>query len=87
MTTQTTVQSIVPRGHLDVTMEFAVQTVESVIITLQRENMNATVHQDGYLFLIVEDHITHVVVILVRTMEHVKLMELITFVIAFHVSF
>ena len=49
--------------------------------------MNATVHQNGYPFLVAEDHITHVVVILVRMVEHVKLMELITFVIVFHVSF
>ena len=49
--------------------------------------MNATAHQDGYLFLVVEDLITHVVVVLVRMVEHVKLMELITFVIVFHMSF
>ena len=33
VTTQTTVQSIVLRSHMDVTMEFAVQTMEPVIIT------------------------------------------------------
>ena len=48
--------------------------------------MNATVHQDGYLFLVVEDQLTHVMVIFVRTVEHVWLMDLTTFVIAFHVS-
>ena len=49
--------------------------------------MNATVHQDGYLVLDVKDHLTHAVVILVRMVERVMLMELIVFVIAFHVSF
>ena len=49
--------------------------------------MNATVHQDGYLYLVAEDHINHVMITLVRTMEHVKLMETTTFVIAFHVSY
>ena len=33
VTTQTTVQSIVLRSHMDVYMEFAVQTMEPVIIT------------------------------------------------------
>ena len=33
VTTQTTVQSIVLRSHMDVSMEFAVQTMEPVIIT------------------------------------------------------
>ena len=49
--------------------------------------MNVTVHQDGYLILVVKEHIIHVMVILVRMMDYVKLMELIIFVIAFHVSF
>ena len=50
--------------------------------------MNATVHQNGYLCLVVEDDINHVAVTLVRMVEHVKLLvELITFVIVFHVSF
>ena len=31
--TQTTVQSIVPSSHMDVHIEFAVQTMEPVIIT------------------------------------------------------
>ena len=62
------------------------QIMEPVIITSQRKDMNATVHQDGYLLLDVKDRLNHVVVILVRMVEHVKLMELITFVIAFHVS-
>ena len=62
------------------------QIMEPVIITSQREDMNATVHQDGYLLLDVKDRFNHVVVILVRMVEHVNLMELITFVIAFHVS-
>ena len=49
--------------------------------------MNATVHQDGYLFLVVEDKFYHVLVIFVTMVEHVNLMELIIFVIVFHVSF
>ena len=50
--------------------------------------MNVTVHQDGYLCLVAEDHMYHVIMILVRMVEHVKLLlELITFVIVLHVSF
>ena len=50
--------------------------------------MNVTVHRSGYLCLVVEDHINHVVVTLVRMVEHVKLLvELIILVIVFHVSF
>ena len=77
VTTQTTVQSIVLRSHMDVYMEFAVQIMEPVIITLQKEDMNVTVHQNGYLCLVVEDHMYHVVVpmiILVGMVEHVTLL-------------
>ena len=53
--------------------------------------MNVTVHQNGYLCLVVEDDMYHVVVpvvVLARMVEHVKLLvELITFAIVFHVSY
>ena len=49
--------------------------------------MNVTVHQNGYLCLVVEDDINHVMIILVKTMERVNLRETTTFVIAFQVSY
>ena len=50
--------------------------------------MNVTVHQNGYLCLVVEDNMYHVVVILVRMVEHVNLLlEEITFVFVLKVSF
>jgi len=86
VTTRTTVQSIVLKKPVDVLMEFAVQMVEPAIITLQLEGMSVNVYHRGYLHIVVEDQLNHVLVILVKIMEHVYLMDLIILAVAFLVS-
>ena len=75
VTTRTTAQSIVLKNPMDVQMEFAVQMVEPVIIIWKVEDMNVTAYHHGYPSMVVEEQLNHVLVTLVRIMEHVNHME------------
>ena len=79
VTTQTTVQSIVLTNLMGVKMEFAVLTMEPVLI--QMSHTTVAVYHHGYLTLIVEEKLYHVIIILVKIMEHVNLMVMVTFAI------
>ena len=50
------------------------------------EYIGVTVYHHGYLNLIAKDRIDHVLIILVKIMEHVNLMDIIILAIALQVS-
>ena len=87
VTTWTTVQSIALKKPMDVLMEFAVQMEEPAIMTWKMKDIGVTVHHHGFLNLIAEESIKHVLIILVKIMEHVNLMDIIIFATAYQVSF